>query len=288
MRAVSRSHAAITIVNALPNGIGAAVGIDLHVAVEASVETADREALTVEPRSSETPVVREAVREALSLVPRESPLAARLSISSDVPMAVGLKSSSAVATAVVGAVAAAVGLRPSPETVARHSAISARRAGVSATGAFDDALAGLRTGVVVTDNGRDSLLCRWPVDPALGVVLWIPEGRHAPSPELHERFRRHAAAARHAADAATAGRIWEAMAMNSDVVDTVMGYDRRELVGRLRRHGALAAGTSGLGPALAAVAPRERLDALVAEMDRAPGVVRTVSFSTSESPEGGA
>ncbi|HTW55500.1 MAG TPA: shikimate kinase [Thermoplasmata archaeon] len=287
MRGLSRSHAAITIVNALPTGVGAAVGIDLTVTARATVAPAERAALAVDPPDSATPVVREAVREALGLEARSPARTIHLAIASEIPPAVGLKSSSAVASAVVGAVAAAIGERPGPEAVARLAAAASRRAGVSATGAFDDALAGVSAGVVVTDNARDALLRRWPVGPGLGVVLWVPDGRHPPAPELHERFRRYAADARRAADAATAGRCWEAMRLNTELVDAVMGYDRRELARRLRAHGAVATGTSGLGPALAAVGPRERLSELAAELRGAPGTVREVAFAAPAATEGG-
>ena len=78
-----------------------------------------------------------------------------IEIVSDIPVAMGLKSSSAVSSAGLLAVARASGATRPPLEIAKLSAQVSRETGVSATGAFDDALAGLASGVVVTNNYTD-------------------------------------------------------------------------------------------------------------------------------------
>jgi shikimate kinase len=288
MRGVGEANAAITIVNALPTGIGAAAGIALRARAEVRLEEA-RSGLRSEPKfrpeSAGTPLVREAVRSAVGRLAGKGLVCEELEIRSEVPPSIGLKSSSAVASAVVLAVAGAVGRELSPREVAAASAEIGRAAGVSATGAYDDALAGLVGEAVVTDNRGDRLLESFPIDPSLAVALWIPPGTHASAPSSRSRFPGESTRTRAPADAARAGRLWEAMELNSDLVETAMGYSYGDVRRRLRGRGALASGTSGLGPALAAVAPRPVLPALLEELSGRPGTCRSVEFARPPATE---
>ena len=289
MHGVGTATSAITFVNALPTGIGAAAGVDLKVRVEVTI---DRDAsggrsITIRPGSSDTPVVRTTLRESLEQAGLAERRGVEVSIDSEIPPAAGLKSSSAVASAVARAVDDAVGLSPAPEEVARRTAGASRRAGVSATGAFDDALAGLTGGVVVTDNSSDRILRIHPLPPHLGVVLWIPPGRHPPSPGEAARFRAPDPRAQRAVDSALGGQLWEAMRANTELVESLMGYDYAELRDRLSLHGALAAGTSGLGPALAVIGPSEQLSRLAQELPASSGERRITSFTSHPSAKEG-
>lgn len=281
MRGVGSAFAAITIVNALPTGIGAAVGVALRARAEVALAAAASDSVRVRPPAGDTPLVREAVRAAVEPSVREH-WSVEVQLESEIPPAVGLKSSSAVASAVVRAVAGALDRPLTAEAVARGAARAGRAAGVSATGAFDDALAGLRSGVVVTDNSTDRTIARWPVEPELGVALWIPPGAHPPSPGVTNRFRSFAPQSRAAADEVTAGRAWPAMRANGRLVDAAMGYDRQALTHRVDRLGAVSAGTSGLGPAFAVVAPKVRLPEIVRALEPEGGRVLSVDFASEE------
>lgn len=285
MRGVGEATAAITLVNALPTGVGAAVGIELRAHAEVSLRRAtsgEATSVIVRPDAAGTPLVRTALAAAIERFAPAGHVPDELLVRSDIPQATGLKSSSAVASAIVLAVAHAAGRALEAEAVAAASAQIARSAGVSATGAFDDALAGLVAGAVVTDNRTDRLLCRHSVDPGLSVALWIPPGGHPPSPAVRDRFATDPPTARAPVEAATDGRLWEAMELNADLVEAAMGYPYAELRRRLRQAGAIACGTSGLGPALAAVGARERIPGLLGELSGAPGRSFSVEFSRGD------
>jgi shikimate kinase len=288
MRGVGEATAAITFVNAIPTGIGAAAGISLRARAEVELgrrrENSDLRP-TVRPASSATPLVYAAIAEGVRRYASEDLVPVALSVSSEIPMSAGLKSSSAVASAVLLSVANAVGRRPSAEEVARVNAELGRSIGVSATGAFDDALAGLTGDVVLTDNRADRLVDRYPLDPRLGVVLWIPPGTHEAVPSALARFRSGPSEALAPVRAARAGRLWEAMELNSGLVEEAMEYPYRDLRRVLHDAGALGSGASGLGPAFAAVAPRERIPGLLNCLRGKPGVVRSVDFSPSRDQE---
>ena len=289
MRGVGEATAAVTFVNAIPTGIGAAAGVELRVRAEVRCEPRPglgTLSVTIVPGGSDTPLVRSAIRTALERAGLPPAGTVEITLASEIPPGAGLKSSSAVASSIALAVDRAAGARSSPESIAAVSAEASRQAGVSATGAFDDALAGLTSGVVVTDNRGDRLLKRHPLPRNLEAALWIPPGRHPPSPALASRFRPDDPDAVTAADAALHGRLWEAMTANSRVVDAAMGYDRGPLRDRLLRAGAVACGTSGLGPAWAAIGARDRVADLLQELPTSEGERRRVKFRPDDGTGG--
>jgi len=265
MNGASRTSAAITVANALSTGIGCAAGIELYAEAQVEVErqTSDPSSALDIPASARSPVVEEALRSGLSRYFPEGGVRARLSLVSEIPVARGLKSSSAVSTAVLLAVARAAGRQPPPLEVGRASAEVGRKVGVSATGALDDALAGLVPGFILTDNPRGELLHRSTADPGWGVALYIPRESHPPSPNLVSAFASERMAGELVADAARDGDWATAMRLNSDLVERTMGYAYGEIRARLRAEGAIASGVSGLGPTLAAIAPFDRLPDLL-------------------------
>lgn len=273
MKGTGTAHAAVSFVNALPTGTGCAAAIDLPVTAVADVETgrgSGSHGLRIDP-SSDTPLVRSSVAAALEEVGKPADLGCQLTIHSAVPAGKGLKSSSAVSVAVLKAVAAAVERPLTPLRAAELSTRVGRSVGVSATGAFDDALAASRGGVVVTDNLALRLLSAGAVPTDWCVVAWLADGTHSPSTEWREAFRDEAVEGRRAVDSALAGRFEEAMERNTRLVERVMGYEYAELRARLRRAGAICAGVTGLGPALVAIVRSPERPAVEAEFP--PGSV---------------
>jgi shikimate kinase len=288
LRGIGSSTGAITIVNALATGIGAAAAIELPVEAEVDVLPAGSEArpLAIDP-GSDSPLTRATLATALRLYFPGGKATAHLAIRSSIPPARGLKSSSAVGAAIVDAVARAAGARPSTEVLARAAASVAEAIGLSATGAFDDALASLEGGVVVTDNTWRSVIRRGLIDPKLCVVLWIPPTPHAPSSQWAEAFQGERTSGTLAADAAREGRWTKAMEINSALVERVMGYDYRALRDDLGRRGALASGVSGMGPTLAVLVPPEHLVRVESGLPAGEGEIRTVPFRAPTAAEGG-
>jgi shikimate kinase len=287
MRGVGEATAAITIVNAIPTGIGAAAGIDLRSRAEVTLERrtgAPAGPPTIRPETARTLLVRAALSAAVDRLAPEW-AAVTLDLRSDIPPATGLKSSSAVASAIARAVGNAAGRELGAPEAAALAAEVGRSSGTSATGAYDDALAGLVGEIVVTDNRSDRLLRTIPIEPELSVALWIPPGTHPPAPEARGRFPLDPRSSQAPVEAALAGRPWEAMELNSALVESAMGYGYGPVRAEVRRRGAIAAGTSGLGPAFAVVAPRSKVPALVRELAGRPGSATAVEFSRTPPAE---
>jgi shikimate kinase len=281
VRGVGTATGAISIVNALPTGVGSAVGVDLPARAELDLHPAgSSEKWDVRiADDARSPLVIEALTQALRRFAPGTSGRGELTVRSTVPVGRGLKSSSAVSSAVVLAAARATETPVTAVEVAQISAHASIVAGVSATGAFDDALAGLSTGIVVTDNARGELLRSIPLDATLGVALYVPTASHAPSPGLRAEFEREAVASSHAIRAAIDGDWPTAMTRNSELVERVMGYDYARARAALREAGAVGCGVSGLGPALAAVAPSPHLREISSRLPGSPGERRTLALS---------
>lgn len=280
MKGVGKTTGAITFLNALATGRGSAAGVTLPA--EATVELTSAPApgsVTIEPRS-DTPLVRATLQAALRQWAPGRSFAARVEVESEVPAARGLKSSSAVSSAVALATAAALDVYVSATEVARLSADVSQSIGVSATGAFDDALASLEPGVHVTDNARRERLRTDVLDPTWQVILWIPNQTHPPSPEYRKAFHELSSLAAPAEDAARRGDPLAAMEANTTVVERAMGYEYAAVRRDLLRAGALASGVSGLGPSLATIVTADRISPVLRALPHGAGDVLVTRFTS--------
>jgi shikimate kinase len=174
----------------------------------------------------------------------------------------GLKTSSSAAAAALRALADAAGARPGADWMERTCCEAALAAGVSLTGAFDDQVAVMRGGCWLTDNTSRAVLERLD-PPARWVAAWVPAAE-VPK-EVVARIpvgqaRRGAAQALAALRSGDPGR---ALTLNGAAFHRLyaaagLPVDDRPAQAALAA-GALGAGLSGTGPAVAALfdAPAE-------------------------------
>ena len=101
---IGRSHGAITVINAMPCGIGATIGVDLRT--EATfVESGDGRTVTISNDASEdTTMARICIRRAYEMAGVEEPSDWTLRTESEIPVSRGLKSSSTACNAILRAV----------------------------------------------------------------------------------------------------------------------------------------------------------------------------------------
>jgi shikimate kinase len=180
---------------------------------------------------------------------------------SEVPMAAGLKSSSAAANATVLATFDALSVPIAPDgaltraDAARIGVEAARDAGVTATGAFDDAIASMLGGVTVTDNDHDELLVREAVD--WTVLVWTPPKRAYSADADVERCERIAPVADFVAETALDGRYAEAMTVNGFAFSAALGFSAEPLIEALPD--ARGVSLSGTGPSVTAIGTEDAL-----------------------------
>ena len=274
-----------TVLNALATGTGAAFGIDVETRATVDLDPA-ADGVTgeiAEDPDADTELIERCV--ALATDRWGDGEGGTVRTDSDVPLAAGLKSSSAAANATVLATCDALGLGvgDDPDDPAvdvtrleacRLGVRAAREAGVTVTGAFDDATASMLGGVTVTDNGADELRTRETVD--WDVLVWTPPERAYSADADVARCEAVAPMADLVADLALDGRYGEAMTVNGLAFSAALGFDADPAVEAMPH--ATAVSLSGTGPSVVAVAapgdPETDLDAVAdAWVDR-PGTLR--------------
>jgi len=272
------SHGAITIVNAMATGKGAALGVQLW--------TKARVTLTDNPGQIRGRIL-EAPSESTSLICTTAKMvldefAARkygavVETESNIPIAVGLKSSSAASNAVAAATLAALGCKTDGIKIVRLAVRSSLRARVTLTGAFDDACACYFGGLVVTDNRRCRILKRFrPSRRGNHILLYVPKSKKYSGDIRKGTFKRIMRLVDLTHQEALRSNYLLSLTLNGIAYSSVLGYDLSPVNDALDA-GAVAAGLSGKGPAIAAIVPDRKVEQVISAWGSYPGrIIETV------------
>ncbi|RJS90095.1 shikimate kinase [Candidatus Bathyarchaeota archaeon] len=254
------AHGAITVINAISCGLGAALSIKLRT--EAYVRLTNQPGrieghILSDPQES-TILIEKTVMRVLKHFGVEKDYGAYVETRSDIPIARGLKSSSAAANAIALAVTAALGEKVDDLTIINLGVDAAIEAGVTITGAFDDASASYLGNLVITDNRERKILKHIRIKEDYPVLILAPSEKAYTARSNVERMKIIAKEVEALHKMARVGDYWSAMTLNGIIYSTVLGYDTEVAIDALAA-GALAAGLSGTGPAVAAVVPEEKI-----------------------------
>ena len=254
MEGRAAAPAAGTVLNALANGYGSAFAIDAYT--EATVELDGSGEVTGEvagaPEADTRLVERCVERVTARFGDGEG---GHVRTESEVPMAAGLKSSSAAANAAVLATLSALSVEDlDREDACRIGVEAARDAGVTVTGAFDDASASMLGGVTVTDNTEDELLRRDA--PEWDVLVYTPDEQALSADADVSRCERVAPVADVARELALDGAYRQAMCVNAFAFCAALEYPTDPVLEAMPE---AAASLSGTGPSYTAVGERGTL-----------------------------
>jgi shikimate kinase len=259
----ARAPAAGTVLNALATGTGSAFAIDEYVTAAVSLDDAgDVEGAVADHPDADTALIERCVERVVARFGDGEGGVVRTE--GEVPMAGGLKSSSAAANATVLATLDALDLpvgedgRIDRADAARIGVAAARDAGVTVTGAFDDASASMLGGVTVTNNDGDELLARERFED--DVLVWMPPERAYSADADVDRCRRVAPLADLVADLALDGEYGTAMTVNGFAFCGALGFSADPMVEALPDVRGVS--LSGTGPSYVAVGDREALAAV--------------------------
>ena len=277
------AHGAATIVNAIALGKGAAFGLDLWT--KAEVKLTDEATIingTINSDPEENPnLIQETVALVLRHFSVEKQFGAKVTTSSNIPIARGLKSSSAAANATALATVAALTEELDDLSVINLGVDAAFEAKVTVTGAFDDACASYFGGAVVTDNTNRKLLRRFPLPEGLTVLLHVPAKKAYTGDTNVSRLAAIKSEVKVAFEKAQCGNLWAALTQNGTAYSSVLGYDNSVAENALTA-GALAAGLCGKGPAVTVVVPDAKLDVVKAAMQSHEGKVLEAHFNSQK------
>jgi shikimate kinase len=284
-----------TVLNALATGVGSAFALDVETTATVELDESGTVIGTVDGApDADTRLVERCVE---LTVERHAAKAwgGRVRTESEVPMAAGLKSSSAAANATVLATLSALGIEVTDgidadadtdtdtdgDAVTRLDACrlgvaAARDAGVTVTGAFDDASASMLGGVTLTDNTRDELVSR--VERDWDALVWTPPGRAFTADADVSRCERVAPMARLVADLASEGRYTEAMTVNGLAFSAALGFPTDPAVEAMPHVDGVS--LSGTGPSVVAVGERSALKTVAAMWTERDGTTRLTTTRT--------
>lgn len=258
-------HGAVSVVNAVSNGRGSALGISLKIMVDLSISSG--KGIYLDATEGEK-LVNSVIRRAL---PKTviSNNGIRVKIRSEIPIGSGLKSSSAVSNAIALASHRLLDEEIDDIRVINQAADASIEAGVSLTGAFDDSAACYFGGFVVTDNFSRTLIRREPVSKELFAVILIPTQESRGNllnlyllPEIFDL----------AFKMASQGDYWKAMKLNGMAVGALLGNDYSPVISAIKAH-AISAGISGNGPSVVAITESTHLNELASSLSGYKGQV---------------
>ena len=243
---IAVSRGAITIVNAIATGRGAALGISLETLAKVDLERGEG-SLELDCPAEGAGLVTGCI-EAVARKAGAGPIRGSATLRSEIPISRGLKSSSAASNAATLAAARALGVDLTDDELLGIAVDESIKAGVTVTGAFDDASACLLGGVVVTDNSARRILGRDKVDEDLVAIIHVPDRRISKEGIDRSRFASEAQRFEEALSSALRRDYMTAMELNSKA--TARALDLSDsLADAARRGGAYAAGITGTGPA---------------------------------------
>jgi len=277
------AHGAATVVNAISTGRGAAVGVDLwtKARVELNRDAGEVTALIQGEPNEATGLMATVVRRALRRHRASRTFGARVETWSNIPIARGMKSSSVAANAIALAATAALGKRIIDREILEDSVEAAVEAGVTITGAFDDASASYYGGVVVTDNKQRRILKRQRISEEYCVLFHVPpEKSYTASVDLRE-LRKLSSISELAHRMALDGHYWEALTLNGLAHSIVLGWEPKVAIEAIGA-GAVASGLSGKGPATVAIVKRHQVPKVRYAMSRFEGQLIEAKLSNSK------
>ncbi|MDD4245015.1 MAG: shikimate kinase [Candidatus Methanomethylophilaceae archaeon] len=248
-----RSYGAITVINAMPCGIGATIGVDLVTNSVFDVIGDERKVIIKNDPSEDDRMARLCVSAAYSRMGIPEPIGWELEISSQIPVSRGLKSSSSACNSILSAIFDEHGFKIGTMDMIRIGVACARSAGVTVTGSFDDACGCHLGGFVMTDNAHDRLILHRNVG-LHDVVIYVPDEKIRKKGLEVDNLRACAQIIRDAISISETDP-FSAMTINGRTIASASGIDG-SWAERALRYGALGAGVSGSGPAVTAVFDR--------------------------------
>ena len=272
------SPGSATIINAISTGFGSAFGIGLAIEAEAkfsSIGVNCSSDLWVDPHLMNLCVEKVldhykigSAKDFDDLIPSldfGNGEGIEVKTKSNLPLGSGLSSSSALSNAVVMATAALVAsefcLEPLTDIEIINYGIDASlEAGVTITGAFDDASASFFGGLTVTDNANREILHQERM-PDYDVLVFMPDKESLSGSSDVDRMKLVAPFVRMAFNKVIDGDYLEALTLNGLLYGNVLGFDNNIALDALQA-GALASGLSGTGSSFVAIVDDSSVDSV--------------------------
>ena len=258
MRVVSATiNGAISIVNAIATGKGAALGISKKVNVE--IEASKGSGIIIESKNKQlsSRLINRVIEK---IVPKNelSKTKFRVYLNSEIPTGYGLKSSSAISSAVAMGCAKLFKPKMNDFEILSSGVDASIETKVSLTGAYDDACACYYGGFVVTDNYKRKIICSENCQTDISAIIFIPKSRKRGNVK---KLGTLSSVFEEAWNIAKGSDYWNAMKINGLATSIILNSDPK-IIFKLIEEGALGASVSGNGPSIAAIGKKNILPKL--------------------------
>lgn len=251
-----------TIVNAIATGSGSAFGIALEII--AKVKTINSGIKCKSDLDIDTSLMEICAKNVLNNYAVDlNEVGFQISTYSDLPSASGLSSSSALSNAITLAISKILSeefdLNPMNDIEIINLAIdSSIEAGVTITGAFDDATASYFGGVTVTDNLHRKILIKENMEEHQ-ILIYNPNKIALSSKSDVNRMKLLAPLVNMAFEKAFQKQYYEALNLNGILYSASLGFETNIAIDALST-GAIASGLSGTGPSFVAIVDQNSID----------------------------
>ena len=272
-----RSPGSATIINAISTGCGSAFGIQLYVKAEVQLKQGTEIECTSDQKVDST-LMEICAKNILNKLKINTGV--KIHIQSNLPVASGLSSSSAVSNAVTMALTYAltdeyqinpkeVGL--DDDGILNMAVDSSLEAGVTITGAYDDASASYYGGISITNNLKREIIRNenWN---GQNILIYMPDKKSPTAEADVARMKLLAPWVKLAFHEVLKGNIHHALTLNGLLYCSALRFNPDIALDALEA-GAVAAGLSGTGPSFVALTDDKNLSKVEDVWNSYPGRV---------------
>ena len=272
-----KSPGSATVINAISTGCGSAFGIQLYITVEAELTSTSKITCKTE-EDVDTSLMQICVENVLNKFQIESGV--KVKTKSNLPMASGLSSSSATSNAVVLATIQALidADEINPNNIGLDdigiinlAVDSSLQAGVTITGAFDDASASYLGGLTITNNLQRKIIRRDKLNEH-NILIYMPDKKSLTKDADVARMKLLGPWVKLAFKEALKGNIHQALTLNGFLYCSALHYNPDIALDALEA-GAVAAGLSGTGPSFVAIADDKSSPLIMDAWNSYPGKI---------------
>lgn len=272
LRKIVRSPGSATIVNAIATGYGSAFGINLDIIAKGKLNSTKIKCST--DVSTNTKLMELAIKEVINHYDIKT--GAEITIESKLPQGSGLSSSSSLSNSVVSLMSSLISeefnLKHLTDSEIINLAIDASvKAGVTITGAFDDATASYFGGITVTNNLKREIILKEKMENHK-ILIYMPEAISLTGESNVEKMKLLSPLVKIAFDLASKKEYFKALTLNGLLYSASLGFDT-EIVMDALNNGALASGLSGTGSAIVAISDNQHNDDIYDVWTSYPGEI---------------
>lgn len=285
MKTVVKSPGSATVINAIATGYGSAFGIGRYVTAEVKLKSS--KITCKSDKDVDTTLMELCVKKVLENFDVHTGVSVKTY--SDLPVASGLSSSSATSNAVTLATVLAISKKYMPEyqldkfEVLNMAIDASLDAGVTITGAFDDASASFFGGLTITDNMQRKILKSQDMEKQ-NILIYMPDKKSITAQSDIGRMKLLAPYVKLAFHEALKGDIYKALTLNGLLYCAALEFNPNIALDALSA-GAVAAGLSGTGPSFVAITDDRFLDAVLNAWGQYEGNVMHVDVDNEGTKE---